>query len=148
VGGLIALFLLFAFLESARGDSVELFHASSAGSRTPNLGLDIPLYCKDAPRLQVCAGPVFASNEFSDGYTLTLREQFGDYRFGIGYMTDITITPNSGHPQEARANMYFSALRVVQWKRIETGIGLTYWQNTNRAMGANWNFGISIGYKW
>lgn len=155
---IIAVFVLLLFWAACSEEAeagvlehttIELDHTSNAGTVRPNTGIDIVQGCYDAPKLTFCLGGAFVSSEFTDGYTFALRERFGDYQVGIGYVSQGTITVDDGQEFYMHENMYVHARRMLtlgKRDQFEMGIGLVYWQNTNRALGANWNFSLSVGY--
>ena len=148
--GLVVVFLIL-LLWGASGEASELdaeiFHASNAGSARPNMGQDILYGCYNFPKLRFCAGLPFASGEYTDSWAVQLDEQLGDYRIGVGYVSEQTIR-DSVSSFDTMENMYVTASRIVAFNdHLYTGIGLTYWQNTNRALGSNLNFGLQLGWR-
>ena len=50
-------------------------------------------------------------------------------------------------PADLEENIFFQVQRVSEYKNWELGIGPAYFQNTNRALGKNLTWALSIGYK-
>ena len=89
---LVALFLVVVLLAATRETKaadfdLQLNHYSNAGSAAPNMGQDVVNLCYRMPRLRFCAGLPLASGEYSEGWAVSLSEDIGMYRIGLGYVS-------------------------------------------------------------
>lgn len=93
-------------------------------------------------------GPAVLSGEYSDGGALIFSERIGKFAIGGGYVSEQFVN-TCGRPDcafDIRENILFQVQRIVKWKNAEIGIGPAYFQNTNRALGKNLTWSLSLGY--
>ena len=107
-------------------------------------------FCHESrAEVSIEAGAVFMSGDYAQGGTLILAERFGRYEVHIGYVSE-TFVQTCGRPDCAfdnRENIFVGAQRIVGWDRFKLGIGTAYWQNTNRALGAEFTFSLLVEYR-
>ncbi len=78
------------------------------------------------------------SGEYSDGQYLAIEERFSEGRYSVGFTLMGEQTCKCGEGDVfVRTNIGIYVMRNVFWKRLELGIGIAYWENTNRAIGTN-----------
>ena len=98
---------------------------------------------KEANALELEAGPGLLSGEYSEGGVLMISERLGKWSIGGGY-----VSPQHCHcnyPADLEENIFFQGQRILEYKRAELGIGAAYFQNTNRALGKNLTWSLSLG---
>jgi len=106
----------------------------------------------EVTRLEI--GPTVLSGQYSDGVAVMVSEIFNDrYLIGFGLIGQQTGKFNEGDVQVGN-NIMLQAQFLVQgpdkwaWARqIELGLGLAYFQETNRVFGRNLTFSLSLGYE-
>jgi len=90
-------------------------------------------------------GAAVLSGEYSEAQYLVLEERFVEGRYGIGL---IIIGDQICKCREGdvfvETNMGAYVTRNVFWKRLEIGIGLMKWQNTNRALSKDFTFHLTV----
>ena len=102
--------------------------------------------------IQIEIGPANVSGDWV-GAALVLSERFGKYDLGIGYVSeqDINVTCGPHLPAtskcdfDVKENIFVHVQRIFRFKRCEFGIGPSYWQNTSRIFGKNFNFSLMLG---
>jgi len=116
----------------------------------------IALFCffagESKAEIQIELGPTNISGDWVGG-ALVLSERFGKYDFGIGYVSEQDINVTCGPPLlksdkcnfDIRENIFVHAQRIFRFKWCEFGIGPSYWQNTSRILGKNFNFSLMLG---
>ncbi len=119
------------------------------------------LFAREAKAdVQIELGPTNLSGDWA-GAGLLLSERFGRYDFGIGYVSEQTVslrTFSLDDPSctritdginrcdfEIRENIFIHAQRIVKYKKCEMGIGPAWFQNTSRVFGKQLNFGLMVG---
>jgi len=119
------------------------------------------LFAREAKaEVQLEIGATNLSGDWA-GSGLLLSERFGRYDFGIGYISEQTVSlrtfsfndPSCTKITDGfnrcdfviRETIFISAQRIVKYKKCEMGIGPSWWQNTSRVHGAKFNFGLMIG---
>lgn len=126
---------------------LEAHHSSNAGTSRPNLGQDILQACYRFPRIRACLGTTFASGESSDGFAFSMTQDAGDFRFGLGYVSEQRIRTDGEHI-DAMENAFVSATRMFYpTERLYAGVGLVYWFNENRALSTPLNFTLQLGWR-
>jgi hypothetical protein len=95
---------------------------------------------------EVEIGPTNLSGRWSDGGTLLITERVNKWSFGGGIISEQYC--HCTYPADIATNIFFQVQRVVDHKGWEIGVGPAYFQNTNRALGTNLNWALSIGYRW
>lgn len=114
--GLFILLILFAFAKEARADEVS-----------------------------VELGATFLSGEYSEGQALILSERFGKYSVGVGYITEQYVTPRNSTRTFVMENVFIQGQRHVRLSdRFEFGLGVAYFNATNRALGSNFEFSLMV----
>ena len=101
---------------------------------------------------QVELGIGFLSSQFSKGGSIALHEMWGGshgtkYSVGMGYIYKQEVTDRKGYFSELNENIWVEAKRRFCWvegNRVCLGIGPSYFQNTNRALGKNFNIAVSL----
>ena len=103
-------------------------------------------FCDDARAgVEIEVGPTFLSGEWSEGGVLLISETFENkFMVGAGYMSKQYC--HCTWPTEVRENIFIFGARKVRYKKVDLSIGMAYFQNTNRALGKNLTFGLSLGY--
>ena len=99
---------------------------------------------KEANALELEAGPTLLSGEYSEGGALIISDRIGKFAVGGGYIYEQVC--HCTYPAELDTNIFFHVQRVFEYKRWELGIGPAYFQNTNRALGKNLTWSLSLGY--
>ena len=99
---------------------------------------------KEANALELEAGPGMLSGEYSEGGVLMITERMGKWSLGGGYVSPQRCHCN--YPADLEENIFFQGQRILEYKRAEMGIGAAYFQNTNRALGKNLTWSLSLGY--
>ena len=102
--------------------------------------------------IQIELGPTNISGDWVGG-AIVLSERFGKYDVGIGYVSEQDINVTCGPPLlksdkcdfYVKENIFVQAQRIFEFKRCEFGIGPSYWQNTSRIFGKNFNFSLMLG---
>lgn len=113
------------------------------------VGIVILLMCfvwyKEANAIELEVGPTVLSGEYSEGGALMITETVGKWSLGGGYVSKQTC--HCRYPAELDENIFFQVQRVATYKKLEVGIGPAYFQNTNRALGKNLTWSLSVGIK-
>ena len=112
------------------------------------------LFARDVNAAQIEIGPTNISGDWVGG-AIVLSERLGKFDFAIGYVSeqDIHVTCGPHLPAtskcdfDVRENIFVHAQRIFEFKRWEFGIGPSYWQNTSRIFGKNFNFSLMLGYE-
>lgn len=96
-------------------------------------------------RLEV--GPTFLSGEYAKGQVLILSEQFDRYSVGVGYISQQRVVDRSKTLYNLRENMYVFGTRHVRiTSKFNLGLGVAYFNETNRALGSNFAFSLLVRY--
>ena len=103
-------------------------------------------FSQESESAELEIGPTNLSGEWSGGGMILLTEREGKWAFGGGYVSEQYC--KCTWPADIKPNIFFQVHRVIDYKNWEIGIGPTYFQNTNRALGTNLNWGLSVGYKY
>jgi hypothetical protein len=103
----------------------------------------------EATATEVEVGPTNLSGDMA-GFAVLLTEDVGKWSFLGGYISEqeVDTCPRPDCHFEIEPNIFFGVQRIVTLGDVELGVGPTWFQNTNRALGANINWGLSIGYRW
>lgn len=90
-------------------------------------------------------GPTMVGSDLSEGGMLYYGERFDDkWDVGIGL-----ISTQEYKGLDIGQNAYITAQRIVKdpWTgRVELGLGIAYFQNSNRGLGCNFTFQPSVTY--
>jgi len=111
--------------------------------------LILMISCEDAEAETIIeAGTTYLSGHHSEGRVIMFNERFaGKYDIGVGIIGDQTCY-NCGPVQvpdlPVSTNMVLQAQRIASWKPLEAGFGVAFWQNTNRALGSRFTFGLML----
>ena len=100
---------------------------------------------KEANAFEAEVGPGFLSGEYSEGGAAIITERFGKWSVGGGYVSKQTC--HCRYPADLDENIFFQGQRMFDYKNAELGIGAAYFQNTNRALGKNLTWSLSLGYR-
>lgn len=85
----------------------------------------------------------FIAGKHYTGGGLSITERFADrYDVGATLMTELNCDCKRG---DSHGNLGVYAQRIVQWKRLELGLGAAYWQNTTPAWSSHTTFALSWG---
>ena len=98
---------------------------------------------KEANALEIEGGPGLLSGEYSEGAAVMITESIGKFDLGGGYVSHQVC--HCTWPAHLESNIFFQAQRILEYKAAEIGIGAAYWQNTNRALGKNLTWSLSLG---
>ena len=101
-------------------------------------------FYKEANGAEFEAGPGLLSGEYSEGGALIINERVGKWDVGGGYISKQYCHCTS--PTDLKENIFFHGQRIVEYKMAEIGIGAAYFQNTNRALGKNLTWSLSLGF--
>jgi hypothetical protein len=99
---------------------------------------------EDANAAEFEIGPALLSGEYSEGGTLIFTERVGKWSLGGGYVSEQYC--HCTWPTSLKENIFFQGQRIVEHKKFEIGLGAAYFQNTNRALGKNLTWALSLGY--
>lgn len=91
------------------------------------------------------AGGTVLSGETSKGAALILGQRFNRWEIAGGVLSEQECRCN--YPEDLDINMFVQGQRIVKWGGTRLGIGMAYWQNTNRALGKNLTWSLLIGYE-
>ena len=100
--------------------------------------------------IEMEVGPTNLSGDWAKGGVFMLTQHSGVWAFSAGYVSEQYVS-TCDHPSckfNITPNIFVMVQRISRYKGWELGIGPTYFQNTNRALGQKFNFGLSLGYKW
>lgn len=100
-------------------------------------------FWKEAEGAEFEVGPGLLSGEYSEGGALILNERVGKWSIGGGYVSKQYC--HCTYATDLEENIFFHGQRIVEYKMAEIGIGAAYFQNTNRALGKNLTWSLSIG---
>ena len=101
-------------------------------------------FYKEANGAELEAGPGLLSGEYSEGCALIIIERGGKWDIGGGYISKQYC--HCTYPTDLKENIFFHGQRIVEYKMAEIGIGAAYFQNTNRALGKNLTWSLSLGF--
>ena len=106
-------------------------------------------FSRESEAAEIEIGPTSLSGDFAEGGALLLTEREGKWSFGGGYVSKqfVQTCPRPDCAFDIEENIFFQVQRVVDYKKWEMGIGPAYFQNTNRALGKNLTWGLSLGYR-
>ena len=98
---------------------------------------------------EIEVGATNLSGDWAGG-SLVLSETIGKWSFGGGYVSEqfVKTCERIDCENDIDPNIFFQIHRVVKRNRWELGIGPSYFQNTNRALGKQLTWGLSVGYRW
>ena len=100
--------------------------------------------CDELHAAEIEAGPAFLSGEFSDGGAIVFNAHLTNkWYLGGGYVSEQYC--HCTWPTDMQENIFFHLQRRAQWRSVEVGLGPAYWQNTNRALGKNLTWSLSLG---
>ena len=99
---------------------------------------------EEANAVELEIGPAVLSGEYSEGGALIINESVGKWDIGGGYISKQVCHCN--YPDDLKENIFFHGQRIVEYKMVEIGIGAAYFQNTNRALGKNLTWSLSLGF--
>lgn len=99
--------------------------------------------------IQVEIGPTFLSGEFAEGYMLALTEEFDNkYAIGVGYIMKQEVTDRSGTFYAVDENAFVQGYRKFHvYKGLHLGLGATYFNATNRALGSKFAFSTLLTWQ-
>lgn len=100
---------------------------------------------KEANAFEMEGGVGLLSGEYSEGGALIATERVGKWAIGGGYVSKQVC--HCRWPADLTENIFFQGQRMFDHKNWEMGLGAAYFQNTNRALGKNLTFSLSIGYR-
>lgn len=93
-------------------------------------------------------GPAIASGEYTNGGVLRLSQDFGKFNIGLGYISEQDIEDRSGRVFPTKPNLYLDVVRTVDiYKKWRGGVGVAFFNNTNRALGCRTTATLAIGYE-
>ena len=113
-------------------------------------------YKEAKAEITVEAGAGFLSGQYSQGQALIFTERWGGpygtrYAIGMGYITKQEVIPRTEPLTQVRENLFVQAQRRVSFNIkgckhdcISIGIGVAYFNATNRALGSNFTAAVSI----
>lgn len=101
-------------------------------------------FYKEANAVELEVGPGLLSGEYSEGQALIINERVGKWDIGGGYISKQYC--HCTWPAALDENIFFHGQRIVEYKMAEIGIGAAYFQNTNRALGKNLTWSLSLGF--
>lgn len=105
------------------------------------------IWYKTSEAVELEIGPTFLSGEYSEGGMLIFSAPVTErWHIGGGYTYKQYCHCN--YPADLEENIFFQVQHRSQWKLLEIGIGPAYWQNTNRALGKNLTWSLSMGLVW
>ena len=107
-------------------------------------------FSQESESAEIEIGPTNISGDWAKGGALILTERQGKWAFGGGYISE-QFVETCDFPVcqfDIRENIFFQVHRIVEYKNWEMGLGPAWFQNTNRALGKNVNWGLSVGYKY
>lgn len=105
------------------------------------------------------AGAGLLSGQLSGGETLIITERWGGpyksrYAIGMGYVAEQHVITRSRNRYEPKENLFVFAQRRVsfnlkgcEWDCISLGLGVGYFNNTNRALGSKFNAALSVEFR-
>jgi len=93
------------------------------------------------------------SGQYAKGQSLLLTERWDKYSIGVGYITKQEVTDRSGTTYYPRENVFVHGMRhITIHDRVELGLGVGYFNDTNRALGSNFQFSLlaryNLGERW
>jgi hypothetical protein len=99
--------------------------------------------------IQVEIGPTFLSGQFAEGYMLALTEEFDNkYSIGVGYIMKQEVEDRSGTFYRLDENAFVQAYRRFDvYRGFSLGLGATYFNATNRALGSQFAFSCLATYQ-
>ncbi len=91
--------------------------------------------------LEVAPNSVFVGGDYEDSQvSLVLRERWQNkYEVGLTLLVD--------YANRDDGNTGFEVMRVTQYKRIEAGIGYTFWSDQSRAWDTDRTFALMLGWR-
>lgn len=104
-------------------------------------------------------GAGLLSGQFSGGGTAIITERWGGpygsrYAVGMGWIDKQHVTDRDRDYYKLRYNLFAFAQRRVsfnlkgcEWDCISLGLGVAYFNNTNRALGSNFTAALSVEFR-
>ena len=102
----------------------------------------LPTLCLGETTLEIGQG--WASGDPGNA-ALILGERNKNYGVGLGWIEAHGVRAD-GENHWLQPNMFIDVQRFWQYKKLEFGIGPSYFQNTNRALAKNFNWSVSVSY--
>jgi len=99
---------------------------------------------EEANSAELEVGMGVLSGEYSKGGALIISERVGKFDVGGGYISKQYCSCK--WPADLEENIFFFTQRIIERNKWEIGIGPAYFQNTNRALGKNLTWALSLGY--
>lgn len=107
-------------------------------------------FCKEGKTDEVSMeiGAAFLSGEYSEGQVLMFNERFDKYSIGVGFITDQEVTDRAEDTYFPQENIVLQGQRHVSLSdRFGLAFGAAYFNSTNRALGSNFQFTLSVHYQ-
>ncbi len=100
--------------------------------------------CEDSEAAEIEVGPTLLSGEFAEGGALIFNSELNQrWYLGGGYISHQQC--HCSYPTGLEENIFFHIQRRARWRLVEVGLGPAYFQNTNRALGKNLTWSLSLG---
>lgn len=102
--------------------------------------------------LRLEAGPTYLSDELSDGWSIVINDRITPkWDIGMGYVSEQRVLPSweedRGLPAtDVGTNLFIHGQRIISYEKFELGIGVAFFQNTNRALGKDFVSSVSLGW--
>lgn len=108
---------------------------------------------------EIAPGTMFVAGDRYNGGYLAMDNRFGDGKWAVGLGLTTTWTcpdANDCNRGEAPNNQFVYGQRIVEYKKFEMGLGISYWHNqtpswsshTPFALHIGWNFTDHVAVKW
>ena len=91
-------------------------------------------------------GSGILSGQFSKGAVLSINERFGNYIIGMGYIAKQEVTPRTEPQTPVDENLFVHGQRMVKLWDVDLGLGVAYFNSTNRALGSKFTASLSLEY--
>ena len=91
------------------------------------------------------APTMFVAGYRYQGATLLFEERWGKYAVGLGLTTTWDCMDHCGRGN-GKTNQLVYLQRIVEYKKFELGLGISYWHNTSPSWDSHTPFALSMGW--
>ncbi len=98
---------------------------------------------------EISAGATFVGGEKYESETLYMNQIFSKRKFQVGLLLMSGLDcPQSSECEdgEGEGNQAFFVQRLVHYKKLELGLGFSYWHKQTPAWNSHTPFALSVGY--
>lgn len=97
--------------------------------------------------VQVEIGGGFLSGQYSKAGAISVQQRFDNkFSLGMGYISEQWVIPRKEPKTWMQENLWVQGQRHVDLGHFDLGIGIAYFNSTNRALGSHFVAALSVQY--